>query len=316
MAVSLLAAGDITEDQYTLYGFFVDPQKQTRLFLRVLPDEEGRLRCFLQHEAGPLSQVGGLLGQKPGFVGRCRDPISGRDHAISSITLGGASALSYLEYRSVQPDTEQVIFEYRQERFIGEGDGVELQPLIGAGGQCVWRPRKAARTLFDNTIETLRAGIEELDDEALALAVGETRTLPTRPLPGDVVRHWLYALHTQAPAFATFETARYSDESHPQPWRILQILGRQLCGAPGVVLLQDTRSGQWRSIYAVPSGCSKSLNFPLRDMAITGDTLFAKFCTDCIFWGQYGTFMLDLPTNRVTRREGSGVLRGREYSRH
>ena len=193
---------------------------------------------------------------------------------------------------------------------MDEGDGVELHPLVGAGGRCVWRRRKAARTLFDNTIETLRAGIEELDDAALALAVGDTRTLPTRPLPDHVVRRWLHALHTHAPAFTTFETARYSDESPTQSWRLIQILGRQLCGAPGVVLLQDTRSGQWRSIYAVRSGCSKTLNFPLQDMVITGETLFAEFCTDCSGWGRYGKFRLDLPTNRVTRLEETDLSRG------
>ncbi len=294
-----IAAGDITEDQLTLHGFFVAPDKQTRLFLRVRLNEEEYpyYECSLQHEDGPLSQAG-INGVD--FVGRCRDPISGRDHAISSALEGGAGGSSYLQYWSVQPDTEQVTLEYRQGRFMGEGG----EPLRDADGRCVWRPRKAARTLFDNTIAALRAGIEELDAEALALlAVGDTRTLPTRPLPAAVVRRWLHALHTHAPVFATFETARYSEESPTQSWRLIQILGRQLCRAPGVVLLQDTRSGQWRSIYAVPSGCSKTLNFPLQDMVITGDTLFADFCTDCIFWGRYGKFRLDLPTNRVTRLE-------------
>ena len=78
--------------------------------------------------------------------------------------------------------------EYRQERFSDEGDGIELHPLVGAGGRCGWRRRKAARTLFDNTIAALRAGIEEWDAAALALAVGDTRPLPTRPLPDHVVR--------------------------------------------------------------------------------------------------------------------------------
>ena len=58
LTVSLLAAGAIPEDLLTLYGFFVDPTKQTRVFLRVRPDEGGTLKCFLQHEDGPLSQAG------------------------------------------------------------------------------------------------------------------------------------------------------------------------------------------------------------------------------------------------------------------
>ena len=39
-------------------------------------------------------------------------------------------------------------------------------------------------------------------------------------------------------------------------------------------------------------------------MRITGETLFAEFCTECDWGGRYGKFRLDLPTNRVTRLEG------------
>ena len=59
-------------------------------------------------------------------------------------------------------------------------------------------------------------------------------------------------------------------------------------------------------MYDVRSGCTLSENFPLRDMRITGETLFAEFCTECEWQRRYGKFTLDLSTNRITRLEGEG----------
>ena len=314
----MMAAGDIAEVRRR--GFFVAPATPTRVFLRILLNEtpfnkayEGYSShdCFLQHEDGPLSLVAGaMVADSAEFAGRCHDPVSGRDHVILSTYSGGARGLNHLEYWSVQPDTQQLTLEYEQGTLIGAAAfESDLQPLVGADGQCLWRPQKRARDVFKDAIAALGVGVE-LEEKALDIEVGATLTLPTRTLTDDIVRHWLHALHTHAPTLVTFETARSSGAPHPQPWRILQILGQQKCGAPGVVLLQDTRSGQWHSIYDVPSGCTYSLNFPLGAMRITGDTLSAKFCTDCLFWGQYGTFTLDLPTNRLTRLEGAEVSGG------
>ena len=58
-----LAAGDFPEDMWSLRGFFVDPARQTRVFLRILLNEKTvpYHECFLQHEGGP-GAFGGLLG--------------------------------------------------------------------------------------------------------------------------------------------------------------------------------------------------------------------------------------------------------------
>ena len=298
-----IAAGNFPEDRLMRSGFFVDPARQTRLFLRVrLNDKIIRShQCFLQHEDGPLSLAGGYW---TGFVGRCHDPVSGRDHVILSASSGGTSGYAWLEYWSVHPDTEQMTLEYRQSVY-GESEFKPRPELSDADDQCLWRQQKRAHDVFDGAMAALGVGVE-LEAEALALAVGDTHTLPTRPLSAAVVRHWLHALHTHAPGLVTFETARSSDASPPPPWRILQILGGQPCNDPGVVLLQDTRSGQWRSLYDVRSGCTENEQFSLREMVITGETLFAEFCTECEWRGRYGKFRLDLPTNRVTRLEGEG----------
>ena len=301
-----LAAGDVPEDHLTLRGFFVDPDKQTRLFVRVRLNEEELpyYECFLQHEDGPLSPAGGTHTD---LLGVCRDPVSGRDHATLSTSFGGTSGLAYLQYWSVQPATEQMTLEYSE--YHGE---IQERPS-SAAGQCLWREYQKARETFDQAMAALQIGgnqseetLNSADHKKLDIAEGETLALPTREIPAAVVRHWLRALVADPFVRVTFETARSDGGSDDQPWRLLQILGQHTCGAPGVVLLQDPRSGQWRSIYNVPSGCSKVTNFSLKDMVITGDTLFAYFCIDCIFWGQYANFRLDLPTNRVTRLGGEG----------
>ncbi len=299
-----IAAGDFPEDRWSQRGFFVDPAQQTRLFLRVRLNEKEfpSYECFLQHEDGPLSPAGSYW---TGFAGRCRDPVSGRDHVILSANPGGTSGYAWLEYWSVHPATEQLTSEYEQVDSSHPEFGPRPEPRVDADGQCLWRQQERARDVFNGAMAALGVGVE-LEAEALALAVGDTHTLPTRPLPAAVVRHWLHALHTHAPGLVTFQTARSSDASPPPPWRIIQILGRQLCNDPGVVLLQDTRSGQWRSLYDVRSGCTESESLPLRDMRLTGETLFAEFCIECGWGWRYGKFRLDLSTNRVTRLEGEG----------
>ena len=298
------------EDELSLRGFFVDPDRQTRVFLRIRLNEKvvPYYDCFLQHEDGPLSPAG---GERTGLVGRCRDPVTGRDHVIVSRSGLGSGSIPAQEYWSIQPDTERTILEYQESDMAYKDEAFLMpRPSRDAAGQCLWRKYHKARETFDGAMAALQIGGSR-GEEPLNIAEGETLALPTREIPDAVVRHWLRALSADPFVLVGFETARSDDGSSGPPWRIIQILGRQLCDAPGVVLLQDTRSGHWRSIYDVPSGCSKSLNFPLREMRITGDTLFAKFCTDCSFWGRYGKFRLDLPTNRVTRLEGEVSSLGR-----
>ena len=194
------------------------------------------------------------------FVARCRDPVSGRDHAIVSKSGSGSGSISSEQYWSVHPDTQQLTLEYQENPIVG-ADDPEFGPrsLVGADGQCRWRQQKAARGVFNDAMAALRAGIK-LEDEALDMAVGDSLTLPTRAVSAETVQHWLHALRTQATAFATIETLNFGGRA---PWRLVQILGRELCSAPGVVLLHDTRSGQWHSrCTRSPRGARKSSTFP------------------------------------------------------
>ena len=141
--------------------------------------------------------------------------------------------------------------------------------------------------------------------------------MPVRALDGETVRKWLKALD----GIVTFEGATYADDAGRNSWLIVQILGTRLWDAEGAVLLLDRHKGTWETIYDVPSGGSKQLNFPMRGMVVKGDRLFVSMCTDCEWWGAYSDFVIDLRTNRAVlldrdaeagagpREEGNPLLR-------
>ena len=54
------AAGYPVADELSLRGLFVDLDRQTHIFLRILPNEKryNFPECFLQHEDGPVHAVG------------------------------------------------------------------------------------------------------------------------------------------------------------------------------------------------------------------------------------------------------------------
>ena len=293
----LLAAGTIPEAEWSWRGFFVDPARPTRVFLRIRPHESGFYhQCLLQHEDGPLSPMRSEVIE---FSTLCRDPVSGRDHAVFFRSGTGSGSIPGLQYWSVHPDTQQLTLEYWQN--IAESQE-HSHLLVDAEGQCQWRQRKAARAVFDDAMAVLRDEIER-EDRPWDIAVGDSLMLPTRALSAETVQYWLHALRTHAAVFATIATLDSSESPPAPPWRIVQILGREVCRAPGVVLLHDTRRAQWHSLYAVSSGCSKVLNFPLRNMRITGDTLFASAHSGRPFSASYGAFAIDLKTHRITRVE-------------
>ena len=98
---------------------------------------------------------------------------------------------------------------------------------------------------------------------------------------------------------ATLEGAVYADDAGRAAWLVVQVLGRTLCDAEGAVLLLDRRRQSWRTVYDVQSGCSKTLNYPMRRMAVKGDMLFASLCRRCDGWGGYRDYVIDLRTLRA-----------------
>ena len=100
---------------------------------------------------------------------------------------------------------------------------------------------------------------------------------------------------------ARFEGVRYADEATRESWAVIQVLGTRLDEAPGVVLVLDRARNEWRALYEVLSGGSKRLNFPMYNMVMSGDKLYATLCTHCSSWGNYDDFEINLRTHRATR---------------
>ena len=176
---------------------------------------------------------------------------------------------------------------------VGEEWGLDL--LVAADGACRWRERQDAHQSFKGAMAELRIGaIVEWDNPEF--------DLPTRQIPAESVRCWLSVLKDAA----TLEGAAYADDTGRKAWLVVQILGRTLCDAEGVVLLFDRQRKSWRAIHDVPSGCTKMLNFPMRGMVVEGDRLFASLCWRCDGWGYYRDYVVDLRSFRATALDPGG----------
>ncbi len=281
----------------TVRGFFVTPERKTRLHLYTKPDEGG---CRLRHDGGPASEPFPSAGYAE-FAGVCRDPVTGRDWALLYRAAGQYADLGFW---SVDPVTRAPRLEY-EEAWTVWGLEEEQYGEVVAGGECLARKRREVQALLLEAMTALgtgdRGSVDGPDEERFDLQLDESVELPARPVPEEEVHRWLLALGSAQPAIATFEGARYADDASRESWTVIQVLGTRFYEAPGVVLVLDRARNEWRALYEVLSGGSKILNFPMRDMVVSGDRLFGSLCTDCSGWGRYDDFEIDLRTNRATR---------------
>ena len=281
----------------TIRGFFVTPERKTRLHLFAKPDYGG---CRLRHDGGADSEPLGWADAAE-FVGVCRDPVTGRDWALVYLAAGQHADL---EFWSVLPETKTPRLEYR-EVWTVSGLEEEQREEVMEDGACRARERKEVQALLLEAMAALGTGdsgspagpIEERFD----IPVGASVDLPARPIPEAEVRRWLLDLSSTEPPIATFEGARYADAAARESWTVIQVLGTRLDEAPGVVLVLDRTRNEWRALYEVLSGGSKNLNFPILGMVVRGGKLFGSLCTYCDSWGSYDDFEIDLRTNRATR---------------
>ena len=282
----------------TIRGYFVTPERKTRLHLFTKPSDGG---CRLRHDGGPASEANPST-EYAEFAGICRDPATGRDWAL---VYRSAGQHADLEFWSVDSATRGVRLEH-EEVWTVWGLEEEQRAEVVDGGECLARERNEVQALLLETMLALGAGDAGGTggppvEERLDIPVGASIELPARALPEEEVRERLLALESARPAIATFEGARYADGASRESWTVVQVLGTRLRAAPGVVLVLDRARNEWRALYDVLSGGSKSLNFPMLDMVVSGDRLFASLCTDCSSWGGYDDFEIDLRTSRATR---------------
>ncbi|CCQ72067.1 hypothetical protein [Magnetospira sp. QH-2] len=79
------------------------------------------------------------------------------------------------------------------------------------------------------------------------------------------------------------------------------------CESRGIDLLLDKKSDRWFAFYRLPPGCSKHFLFYADYLALNGDELTAEFCGDCLFWGRWDRYLVDLREFRVRRLPGEAA---------
>lgn len=275
------------ERESAVRGEFTADGKRTRLFLTY--------DCRVRHEDGPESE----LLEAPdaaSFKTVCRDPVSGRDHAVFH-TIAGASS-STVQIWGVDPASSALKPLYTE--FWGDmesGDGKwELDRLVAGDGTCLWRERQKAR----DTVKAAMMALRVRAGEDVGPGGAAPDTLPARGIPAGTARKWLKALGGARSA-VILEGAVYADAAGRASWSVVQALGATLHEREGAVLLLDRRTGAWRSIYDV------SLDYPMLGMVVRGDRLFASVCVAWCDRGrgysgeaEYETLAVDLRTKRPT----------------
>ncbi|MCY4384216.1 MAG: hypothetical protein OXE44_13815 [Nitrospinae bacterium] len=230
-------------------------------------NEEGRAR---------LSPYGFFweFGDSVDLPGICRDPVSGRDHLVFRGRTGGSKAgMRYLVF-SFDPESRKLRLEHvRPEASYATGPAA----AFAESGTCNWRESKEAEAAIEEAMSRLLVGDRrERPEEA------DSWTLPVREVPSHVARDMLLAL-SEGPArnFVTFRGGNYHSEKDRDAWRVVQVQtrGGNCEDTPGVTLVQDRRRDRWWSIYDTRFDCRRA--YPLEDMVLTGDLLFARMCRTC-----------------------------------
>lgn len=301
-------------------GVFVDRNggDRSQLFL----SNRGNDGCYLDFD-GRRAQVTAQSAAQ--FVTTCRDPIAGTEQAVVWLASGKYMGVELWDIHPATFNPRQLYEEGWGELspdgflsgFLSEGtDGTfgsdydderSNYPFVDADGTCIWQSRQKDRQIFDKAMAELRIGKEShgifgelrsTDEAGKSRDTSTAADLPIREIPRETAYHSLRDLKD----IAVFEGAAYTSDSDRKTWFLVQLFGTWRCDAEGVVLLFHRWTGRWATIYDIPSGCSKSLNFPLRGLLIKDDKLYMSACTDCEpgSLGEYQDFVVDLHTNRVS----------------
>ncbi len=253
---------------------------------------------------GRSAQLGGVEGDwafvgGAWFVAVCRDPASGRDRAIVHMSQGQYHDIAVWALEPPPAPPKLLYDEAWGDSVYGESDEWGIDLLVAADGACLWRERKRRFDAYDAAMAALRIdrGAESEDGESDDARSGPLRW---REIAAGEARARLAALR----GIARFEGAVYADAAARERWLVVQILGGAFCDAEGAVLLLERKTGRWKSIYDVPTGCSKAWNYPMRGMVVAGDRLYAGLCIDCMYWGSYADFEIDLHALRAVYLDG------------
>lgn len=304
-----------------LRGFFTDVRTRTRLVASVEPPTS------LQLENGKVHPERGD-GME---VAKCRDRASGLDQILVRRYTWGSGGGSTAVMYGVQPGGNDIEVVW-QTGFYDETTVRHV--LIDAEGGCRWREVQRAEQALVRALIGLMEGAE--DGIGYEAAVGETAELTARRIDGDKVRDAIGAIHEYSrklpgewaagwaaekehdldpfPGVTTLlavdvEGARFASDEDAASWLVVRVHRVQACDLPGMVLVQERRSGEWRSIYELPHGSrceGATVRETMREAYVREGKLYAEVClTGCegFNWDDAGWawFEVDLQRDTATR---------------
>lgn len=262
--------------------------------------------CRIALEAGGGAAAALDLGESyAGFAGVCRDPASGRDHALVHSSAGQEHKVSVWAARPPPAAPERLYAVAWGDAVRERGELWGIDELVAPDGACLWRDLKRLFETHDAAMAALRVDRSARGEPDAADGAADG-PLPRREIAAETAREALAALRETA----VFEGAVYAGAAARDSWFVVQVFGGELCAASGAVLALDRKSGRWTSVYDVPSGCSKTWAFPMRGMVVAGDTLYAGLCIHCFGWGLYADFAIDLRAGRVSALERGAAAPG------
>ena len=294
--------GRITQ---VLHGYFTDPEiKQTVVYGSVV---ESEIEKFMQFEDGPAQVYFDVTSEE---VRTCQHPDNGLTYLIDVLHGGGNidGEYGYVSFFRVNAQTYEIETEYSEYAEHGPYDSKI----------CGWLAKQEKLSIFSDAMSELRIDI----DSYLAyrpisdLEEGETMLLPFRVIPAKTAQAWLEKLHTLSADIIINERMHSAlveiDDEQIGDWHIIQITGTEICSelAKGVVLVKHASQKDWRTIYNVEAGCSKSLNYPLalrqagsEVIAVENDMLPVTMYYEFGGWGNSRDVIIDLRTNMITRSD-------------
>ena len=234
-----------------LQGYFIDPSVEQEvvygeILAKAIPDGNSK---FMQFQDGPIMEYYNI---SDGMVTTCQHPMTGLTYLVDVTHSGGNidGDAGYVSFIGVNPETHEMETVYSEYAEHGPYDSKI----------CGWPAKQDLLSIFFEAMMALRIQV----DESVYLPIGkmkdgETMQLPWRGIPAQVAQTWLEKLNKLSEEIVKIERA------HSDNWRIIQITGTTLCSkqAQGVVLAKHESQENWRAIYNVQAGCSKSLNYPL-----------------------------------------------------
>ncbi|GLQ07032.1 hypothetical protein [Sneathiella chinensis] len=282
------AASDENGIPKQIRGGFTNPDSQSTLRLSLTEGETGTSLQVTDENGQELSVAitGEILEIKT-----CYSERQDRDHLVILACDDGNGPNCSGSY--VYHDPESGGFGLYQE--LSTGEDVETDEN-SAGALCLWEEKRDAGVLFKSFLE---AWSPKQDDgyHAAFTTAEETGdfTAPVRPLPAPALATAFLGMGPYLNTHVFMGTLAENEK-----WQVTALEQRNTCDAEGLVLARNKESGEVLSLYHIPTGCSKAVNFTPLELSLSGNDLTGLFCTECEWYGEWAEFKWDLTNQRVT----------------